>query len=455
MLTSIFTINFNNLRRFYLKYSNLKDRYRELKNPVTAILLFFILIYSCQPGDQSLGLNMIPGVGTLETRYYKDTLSISSFTYSDEKIRVNLPRYNILGSFNDPLFGYTSGYFAAQYRMTQYPNYESDATLDSVILQMSYKYVYGDTITPQTLLVHELSGELYYDNKYLSSYDIKKLAYPEVLGSKEFIPKFRTNASKSDTVSQILRIPLDPSLGNRLLKMDSLDMVSNDKFVTVFKGLLVETAPVSRKGSLLRVDSPSGVLVVYYHTAEHDSLGFGYYLSPNSADVSGYVHDYSATKFFANMNQDNEQDSLVFLQPTGGTKVFIKIPTLTAWKDSANYAINKATLTIHVDTLMSDYRRYEIPPNLYLMIINEDGQEEFPQDAQQSLVYYGGIYNSTYGTYTFSITQYLQQIIAGEKRNNGFLLVHPERNLSPKRVVLKGAKSSRPLELEIVYTRYK
>jgi hypothetical protein len=232
-------------------------------------------------------------------------------------------------------------------------------------------------------------------------------------------------------------------------------MVSNDKFVTVFKGLFVETAPVSRKGSLISVASRSGVLVVYYHTAAHDSLGFGYYLTPNSADVSGYTHDYSTTKFFANMNQDNVQDSLVFLQPTGGTKVFIKIPTLSAWKDSTNYAINKATLTFHVDTLTSDFKRYEMPVNLFLKIINDDGEEELPKDAGQSLVYYGGIYNSTYGTYTFSITQYLQQIIAGEKRNNGFLLVHPERNLSPKRVVLKGAKSSRPIELEIVYTRYK
>jgi hypothetical protein len=178
-------------------------------------------------------------------------------------------------------------------------------------------------------------------------------------------------------------------------------------------------------------------------------------VSANSAVVTGYYHDYSLAKFFTNMNQDQVQDSLVYLQPTGGTKVFIKIPTLSAWKDSVNYSINKATLTVHVDTLISDFKRYELPPQIYLKIINDNGDEEFPKDGELSLTYYGGIYNSVNGTYSFNITQHLQQIITGEKRNNGFYLVHPERNSSPKRVVLKGGNSSRPMSFNVSYTRYK
>jgi len=464
MLISIITIIFNNLRRFYLKLSTLKDRYLELKNLIGAFLLVVYMVYGCKKEDETLGMNLLPGVIAIETRYFQDSTTISSFTFRDEKIKVSGPRYNLVGSFNDPLFGYTSGYFAAQYRLQYYPNYEPDATLDSLILQMSYKYVYGDTLTPQTLLVHELTDSLSYNSSYLSSYNLKNIASPEIIGSLDFIPKFRTDSTKTDTTAQILRIPLDPSLGNRLLKMDSLDMVSNDKFITVFKGLLVETAPVSRKGSLLRVDAPSSVLVAYYHTAKHDSLGYGYRVTANSADVSGYVHDYSSAPFFANMNQETVQDTLVFLQPTGGTKVKINIPGLTTWKDSTNYVINKATLTIHVDTLISDFKRFEIPPNIYLMNILDDGTEELPQDGTQSLSYYGGIYNPVKGTYTFNIAQHLQLVTTGKIQsdgttkkinNNGFYLVHPLRNASPRRVVLKGAASSRPMKLEVIYTRYK
>ncbi len=232
-------------------------------------------------------------------------------------------------------------------------------------------------------------------------------------------------------------------------------MVSNYKFLDIFKGLYIETAPVPRKGSLIKVDTPSAVMVVYYHTAEHDSLGFGYYLSTNSADVSGYIHDYSTSKFFNTMNQEQFQDSLVYIQPTGGTKVKINLPSLSTWKDSTNYAINKATLTIYADTLTTDFKRYGVPSLLYLKIINDDGQEEFPKDANLSIYYYGGLYNSINGSYSFNITQHLQEIITGDKHNNGFYLVHGLRNGAPERVVLKAPGSSRPMKFEVAYTRYK
>ena len=439
----------------------MKDRYFELKNLIGALLLFIVLIYGCQKGDETLGVNLIPGVQVIETRYFQDKSSITAFTFTDDKINVERPRYNLLGSFNDPLFGFTGGSFAAQFRMPYYPRFESDASLDSLILQMSYKYVYGDTLTTQTILVHELAGDLIYNASYLSSFNIKSLAFPAVLGSRGVVPRFKTDSTRTDTTSQIIRLKLDPALGNRLLKMDSLNMVSNDAFLKVFKGLYIETAPVSNKGSLMLVDAPSGALVVYYHTAEHDTLGYAYNLSNNSADVSGYVHDYSTTKFFPHMNQEITQDSLVYLQPTGGTKVKVNMPNLTKWKDSTNYVINQATFTVHVDTIMTDLRRFQIPPLIYLKIINDNGDEEFPKDGELSLSYYGGVYNSLTATYDFNITQHLQQIITGEKHNNGFYLVQPGRNISPKRVVLKGGHSTNghssfaPMELKVTYSRYK
>jgi len=455
MLISIFTIFFNNLRRFYLKISTLKDRYLGLKNLIGAILLISILNTGCQKESQSLGVNLMPGVKEIETRFHQDK-DISAYTFTDDSIRVDRPRYNMIGSFNDPLFGYTSGYFAAQFRLPYNPKYEADAALDSVILQMSYKYVYGDTLTTQTILVHQLDGDIHYDNPYLSTFNLKNLANPNVIGSVDFIPKFRTDSTKRDTTAQILRVPLNSVFGDSLLKMNPAHMVDNDVFIRKFKGLLIETAPVSRKGSLIKVDAPSAYIVVYYHTAAHDSLGFGYRLSANSAAVSGYVHDYSTSKFFANLNNESatNNDTLAYLQPTGGTKVKINIPGLTTWKDSANYAINKATLTIRVDTLMTDFKHYQIPPQLYLKIV-DNGKEVFPKDGLISLSYYGGYFNPLTGTYTFNITQYLQQIISGEKQNSSFYLVHPERNTSPKRVVLKSGKSAGKLDLDVTYTRYK
>jgi len=439
----------------------LKDRYFELKNLIGALLLFTVLIYGCQKGDQTIGMNLIPGVQLIETRYFQDKSSITAFTFTDDKINVERPRYNLLGSFNDPLFGFTGGSFAAQFRMPYYPRFETDAAIDSLVLQMSYKYVYGDTLTPQTIQVRELTGDLNFDASYLSSFNIKALASSTILGSGDVIPRFRTDSTKADTTAQIIRLRLDPALGTRLLKMDSLNMVSNDVFLKLFKGLYIETAPVSAKGSLMLIDAPSAAMVVFYHTAEHDTLGYAYKLTNNSADVSGYVHDYSTTQFFPHMNQEIIQDSLVYLQPAGGTKIKVNMPNLSKWRDSTNYVINQATFSVHVDTIMTDFRRFQIPPQIYLKIINDNGDEEFPKDGELSLSYYGGLYNSLTATYDFNITQHLQQIITGEKHNHGFYLVQPGRNISPKRVVLKGGDSTNghrsftPMELNVTYSRYK
>jgi len=69
--------------------------------------------------------------------------------------------------------------------------------------------------------------------------------------------------------------------------------------------------------------------------------------------------------------------------------------------------------------------------------------------------YYGGFYDATTATYSFNVTQHLQQIITGKKQNYAFYLVQSERNFSAKRVVLKGLGSSKPVELNIAYTIYK
>lgn len=430
-----------------------------MKYLIGALLAFTAVFYGCQKEDQSLGSDLLPGIKLIETRNFKDSTSITAYTYTDDSIRVEKPRYSLLGSFNDPVFGYTNAAFSAQFRLPYYPKYEKDAVLDSLILQMSYKYVYGDTITSQTVQVRELNESLDYDAIYYSTYKIRDHAYPEILGSNSFVPKFRHTST--DTTEQIIRVRMSPSLGNRLLKMDSLNMVSNSVFLNYFKGLLIETAPLSRKGALLKIDGTSSVLVLHYHTAAHDTLGFAYRLSGNSANVSGYIHDYSSTAFYSNLNKQTGEDSLVYLQPTGGTKVLVTIPSLSKWKDSTNYIINRASLSVRIDPVLSDIKRYEIPPQIYLKYIGitpKDTLHEkeiFPADADLSATYYGGYYNSTTESYDFNITQHFQKVVQGLKNGDKLYLVAAQRNTSPSRVVLKNRFSSKPILLNVVYTRYK
>ena len=439
----------------------MKDRYFELKNLTGAILLLLVVAWGCKQGDQTLGIGTLPGVKILDTRYHQEKTSISTSVYTDTKIRVDRPKYNLLGSFNDPLFGRTDASFAAQFRLPDNPAYSATASIDSIVLRMAYKIIYGDTLSSQTLQVYELMSGLSYEAKYLSSFNVKSLASTELIGSGSFIPKFRTDSAKTDTIVQSIRIPLNKSFGTRLLGIDSLNMISSDVFLKAFKGLYIGSSPLSRKGTMVSIiNSPIAdgefgpTIVLYYHDAKRDTFSV-YQVTQNSANVASYVHDYSRARFYPNLNKENNADSLIYIQPTGGVKSKILVPTLTTWKDSANYAINKATLTFHVDTIMSDSRRYAMPKRLYLMAIDSLGAEVFPADSELSSLYYGGVYDATTATYSFSVTQHLQQIIQGKIKNNGFYLVQSERNFSAKRVVLKGLGSSKPAELNVAYTRYK
>ena len=419
------------------------------------VLLPAIILSGCKKDDISLGGNLIPGSDIINSRSYQEKGTISAFTYTDEKVRVDRPDYCYTGSFNDPLFGRTDGSFAAQFRILSHPDFDATSTTDSLILQMSYKLIYGDTLTAQTLRVYELNEGLKYDAKYMSSFDIKSLASSTLLGSTTFIPRFRTDSTQNDTTEQVLKIKINPLLAAKLMMLDSLEMISNDIFLTKFKGLYIETDQVNRKGTLVGIQPLSTALQLHYHTALKDSLSFVYKVTSNSTFVAGFDHDFTKSAFYPNMNQETVQDSLIFLQPLGGTKIKVNIPSLANWKDSSDYLINRASVTFRVDTLLTDMRRYEIPARVYLKYIDENDDEVFPEDSQLANSYYGGYYNPLTATYSFNIKQHLQKLIKKEVDNTSFYLVNVDRKGVARRVVLKGGTSATPIELQVNYTRYK
>ena len=432
----------------------MKNRNFETFALVWALFIVSLLITGCKSGDTSLGKELIPGSTAVYSKNYSESTTIQSYTFTDEKVRVDNPTFNYIGSLNDPLFGRTDGGFAAQYRLYSNPDFDKTAVLDSTVLRLTYKRIYGDTTSVQTLKAYELTGDLDFDAKYLSSFKLKSIATSTPLGSVSFIPKFKTDSAVTDTTTQYIRFQLDPAFGNRLLKMDSLQMISNDEFLKHLKGIYIEASPVGRRGTLMGLTTTGSAIGVYYHTATKDSLFSSYNVTANSANIASYSHDYSKSSFFPHLNQEVIQDSLNYLQPFAGTKVKINIPSLSKLKDSTQYVISRAALTVFVDTLASDPQRYPIPSTLYLKYIDSAGNEVFPKDSELSSSYYGGSYDATTASYTFNITRHLELIMKKEIDNTSLYLVAADRKGSPYRVVLKGANSTKPLQLYIKYTRY-
>lgn len=433
------------------------------------VALFIVVMatfFSCDdPGE--LGMELLPHTDLIEVKSIVETDHFSSFTFREDSVLTSMTRKSLLGSFHDPVFGKTNIDFAAQFRLQRYPDFGTNPVVDSLKLVLYYRLMYGDTVTPQTFRVYELNAPLQIDDSYFQDVNLKELASDELLGEQIYTPVVELDSVNSDTVYQRIAINLDAQLGEKLLSADSLQMIDNDVFLEFFKGLYIETEEQSAGGAILTLEAassgsfPGSALVLYYDNDENraedepDTLFNPYVITQFSARVNAIEHNYSGTAFVDNLNSESGDDTLIYVQPTGGLKSKIYIDGLSSWKDSVNMAINKAELVFQVDTLASEVDKFPPPGRLYFTYIDENGEEQLPDDYWFYPAYYGGYLNKTDYTYRFKLTQHLQNILDGTVENNGFFLTSVNKNSEANRVVLKGSGSDTGIKLVVTYSKFR
>lgn len=443
-----------------------------------AILALTTIVFSgCEEDLNKTGYDvLLPGDLVTARKVSVDKTSMQSFTLRDEKVRTNKPEYNLLGTYNDPVFGKTTADFAAQFRLVEFHDF-TGATFDSLKLTLLYKELYGDRITSQNLKVYELNEGLDAEDstRYYQDHDLKGMASNEVLAEINYLPKGLTlyydtvaNTPGSsvenplDSVIHAITFTLNPSLGQKLMAFDmgAAGESPNDSFLEYFKGLYIEAGDLNQGGNIMRIRAlgAGSEMTMYYHNAK-DTTSIRYRMNTTAARTSRFVHDYSTALFAGTLDNMVQQDSLIYLQTTGGLSSKIYIPSLSIWKDSTDAAINKAELIFHVETAYSDSATTPPPAKLILSLIGENGEILdakgsliFPSDVTFSEDYYGGNYNKLDGTYRFNLAMHLQEIIKG-KGNYGFYLTTDNKNAIFRRVVLKGATSKVGIGFDITYSK--
>ena len=415
-----------------------------------------------------LGMDLLPSEDLIQVKNLVEKNSISAYTHREDSIRTDEPPQNLLGVFDDPQFGRTTVNFATQFRLESFPDYGENPVADSINLYLYYRQIYGDTLTPQTFKVYELETGLDYDAEYLQNVDLKSMASGELLGEVEYTPRVRLDSATADTFYQLITIPLDISLAEKLVNADSLQMINNDVFLEYFKGLYIESEKQSTDdgGAILSLAASSSsnfqgsALAVFYNNQENrnaddpDTLLMPYVITPFSARVNSISHDYTGTPFYDELNSENNPDSLIYVQATGGLKARVFIDDLSLWRDSVNTAINNAEIVFQIDTIASELEKYPPPRQLLFTVVGESGEEFLPADYVFSPVFYGGILNRENYTYRFNITQHMQQIIEGDAENFGFFLTPAQKSSEANRVVLKGSESKTGIKLIVTYTKF-
>ena len=459
----------------FVKFSFIYGKNNKMMHSVKQKLLFkyrlllplfaVLLVLTACNESSDLGMELLPSTDLIEVKSLVERNSISSYTFTEGPIQTDEPSRSLLGSLYDPLFGVTTINFATQLRLLDRPQLGANPVADSVKLYLYYRLVYGDTVTPQTFRVYELQSPLDVDQTYRQDVDLTALASDFVLGEVIHTPAVRQDSASRDTFYQAITIPLDTSLGNKLLNAPDSVMANNDVFLNYFKGLLIESeSQITQGGTILTLEAAysnqwqGSALLVFYKNDEYrnqdTSLTTPYIISPYSARVNSITHDYSGTPFEANLNTETGEDSLIFVQATGGLKARIVIDNLSSWADSANTAINKAELVFQIDTVASDVNKFPPPSQLLLTFVNKDDKEALPADFSFSEAFYGGRLRTSDWTYRFNITQHMQLILDGEIENKGFYLTTARKNSEANRVVLKGSNSHTGIRLEITYSKF-
>jgi hypothetical protein len=455
------------LTKFYFLFWRCISRFRII------VFLAFIssLIYSCINDTGILGLGIIPPSDNMLVNF-DTSLTFNSFTIYDDSVRSDegvlnpSTSYNLLGSYIDPVFGMTKADFITQILLSSNNvNFGENLTIDSIVLRMRIGGHYGlERNGTQTVKVFRLTDSINIDSSYYSNLDIENYYNSNlIIGQTCFTPGR----------DSIISVHLDPEM-LYVLYSDTSVLVNNETFLKSFFGLYVTTDSVNCYGTIYYINllSSYSKLTVYYrnnsgnawiHSAA-DRKTYNFVFSSNCARVNLFRHNYSAAQYPFIYNDSLYNDSLIYIQATGGVKGKFSYNNLRHWADSLCYdpvkhdsmriAISRAELVFDI---FQDYRtpfEYSAPIRLSLVAVNKNDSLEPLADQVVASSYFDGYYNSGSQIYKFNISLHLQQLINREKENFDFYYIYPSDNRgTANRVILKNSNKNR-IKLQLTYIKY-
>ena len=125
------------------------------------LLLIFFFSACTKIVTTDIGTGLIPPVDSVTTK--EMFLDIVSKNIADTITRVGTGDDHSLGYVNDPLFGQTTASINVQLKPTSFPFYfpgaKDSLSIDSTVLVLSYKGVWGDSTQPLAFRVYEIPSD--------------------------------------------------------------------------------------------------------------------------------------------------------------------------------------------------------------------------------------------------------------------------------------------------------
>lgn len=478
-------------------------------------VVFLFLLFSCTKINESteLGDDLIPAVDNVNT--FDTTISLEAAYHPFNDTSQHYINDNMaLGKIADPLFGAATAdmYFnlSSGASGTSYGTYpfgtdkNSVQRIDSVVLSLSYRGAYGDTLGSNiTVQVSEIAPSNDWQDSLLYRFNTNGFATKApVLGTKTFfitslddsLP-VRRGTDTTTKVANVLRIRLDSSIARKLMSFDTTSTSGNGGYASdsvfrkLFRGLAVKTTSTSGMGAFAYFnlyDLTKTQLIVYYRqitaSGTVDSAASAVFVHSVYGQANSIVRN-AGGEYSANIDKPAAQNFYLQSSPSG-SYVSIKVP---GFEKFPNKVIHRAELI--ANQVADPYSNYFTAPNL--LFLDHKGpyggtaidtayffEKDIPATASGSFDYasFGGTVKSD-NAYHFNITRYVQGLVTRKDRNDSLRLYAPVRaydyepstklllaypynnildNAAKGRVVLAGSRyaadSTKRLRLRIIYS---
>ena len=443
---------------------------------LAGFLIIIVFSWSCTKLDTTtIGSDLLPAVDNINT--FADTLDINTLqgVFDDTtKLSVSNTAENyVFGINNDPVMGRTNATLFLQLKPGFYPYYygtpnDTILGIDSVVLCLAYKAIYGDTLTPIILQVKAVDPNWHNEWDSLGTYSnpsLRNINYAppvtDVLGTTSLnlasLPVYHLIGKGKDSVINQIRIKLnadDDLVKNPLQSADSLTGIfSRD---TLFRSRFNGFAISMLSGNALiytQLSDPMTRLEIHYKrkngTAVPLDTSFSTFVYNNGVNGDASPRRGAVADHIERLRNalPNPGDQEIYLQTAPGTYASLKIPSLTNYPNRIIHRAEIIMEEIPSDPVNDGYFRE--PNYLYLDLVDsgtakwkpiyhdlnpayaydpdyKSGLPYYPSNQQVDFSYYGGVKKQvadasapggTRTTYSINITRYVQQIATKQTPN--------------------------------------
>ncbi|NLO70766.1 MAG: DUF4270 domain-containing protein [Porphyromonadaceae bacterium] len=346
-----------------------------LRNIISILTLLILIFVSCEDAANNLGKEIRPISDDIIVR--ADTFHLSTETYEVDHI-ISRPDSFLLGKFNDPLLGITSGEILAELKLFKdgYTFLDESVAVtqpDSVVMSVFYSNYFGSMNSPLHLQVYELKEALSATDIYMSDIDPAPFVdYTKLIGDTTFTV-LDGNTGKMNTE---IRFKMKEDFMNRFFTTDPAHYLNQEAFRNFFKGVFITT---DYFGSATMLNVQYVRISLYYNYAYKTDLSYkingrkDFYAGPEVRKINRVLHPLRKLTF-------SPSDEFNYVTSPANYYTRVRIPLGKIRQDvkieGKRLAVNSASIKMNVEKKVVEDRS-AIPYVSSLLLIKQDSVDNF------------------------------------------------------------------------------